>query len=155
MTDPLSTEQVAALKQKAEAACPGPWKPTVVVNGSRFYHGAGPELINRAAATADAAHIAANSPDVTLRLIHDLEDARAERDSFDELLAHSNRALVNICKALGVPLDWHAEPFPAEEDVLRAIADLTQQVTRLREERDKVWLIDCQASTSPPEEREP
>jgi hypothetical protein len=43
----------------------------------------------------------------------------------DVLRPASDTALVNICKALDVPLDWHAEPFPAEDAVLAKIAALS------------------------------
>jgi len=45
----------------------------------------------------------------------------------DELRPASDTALVNICKVLNVPLDWHAEPFPSEPEVLAAIEALKQE----------------------------
>lgn len=66
-----------------------------------------------------------------------LSAALAERDGLDFLLKHSDAALVKICKALNVPLDWHAEPFPAEEEVLAAIAAALAQVTALKEENQQ------------------
>jgi hypothetical protein len=143
MTDtPLSPEQVAALKQKAEAASKGPWRR----EGTSHDDGAvevradtaqiavlGGFSVESCQDDMNAAHIAANSPDVTIRLIDDLEDARRERDEANRLMAEAI----------------------AELEILRQrhrhrVADLTQQVTRLRDERD-IWKAAATPSDGPQE----
>lgn len=69
------------------------------------------------------------------RLAHELKVS-------ESLLRVSDTALINICKALRVPLEWHAEPFPAEAEVLTAIDRLAAEVQVLRyqslDRRDEV-----------------
>lgn len=54
----------------------------------------------------------------------DFELLQAELKASNWLLQESDKALVKICQALGVDVDWHAEPFPHLEEVLAAIEKL-------------------------------
>lgn len=69
-----------------------------------------------------------DAADTIAALRQQLAEAQGERDSYDGRLDHDDAVLIRICKKLGVPLDWHSEPFPAEQEVLTAIGDIRQQL---------------------------
>jgi len=59
-----------------------------------------------------------------------LAAAESQAKGLEELYDQEQRVLGRIVTALGVQLDWHCEPFPAEEETIAAIAELQAKLNK-------------------------
>lgn len=103
MTNPdLSTEALMERRALAEKATPGPWMPGTALDTGTVRQGDGYILVDCRLTTSDgianAAHIAANSPDVAIATIDELLRLREENERMQSMIAALARKVANLTR---------------------------------------------------------